>query len=251
MLTEERQSFIINQLNRTSVIEVKDLVQQLNVSESTIRRDLSQLEQAGQLIRIHGGAKRIYQLDHDMPLAERTTSYHEVKELIAQEAASRVESGDTIFLDAGTTTYEMIPYLAEIEGVKVITNGLAQAQRIAEYQMEPVLLGGRLKVRTQAIVGAITIRQLSSYRFNKAFIGINSIDLTYGLTTPDEEEGTIKRLAHQAANEAYFLADHSKFDKVSFYQVRQLENARVITDQLTPNQRTGYQAVAHIKEVTQ
>lgn len=249
MLTEERHQFIQNQLNKDSTVQVKKLVESLGVSESTIRRDLSQLEEEGLLVRIHGGAKRSYRLDTEATLKEKATTSKSEKQAIGKFAASLVQDGDTIFLDAGTTTATLIPHLVGKSNLKIVTNGLKQAEYLSELAFQVIVLGGQLKVRTQAIIGTTATNQLATYRFNKAFIGINGVDIAYGLTTPDDEERNIKRLALDLASDAYFLADVSKFNKVSFSQVAPLENQRIITNKLPTTLQADFQSIANIKEV--
>lgn len=249
MLNEERQIRIVQMLNKKSTIQVKDLVDQFDVSESTIRRDLTQLESQGLLIRIHGGAKRMYHIDSESSIQEKSVMFPEEKKLIGQYAASLVSENDVIYLDAGTTTLTVIPYLSQHSQLTVVTNGLAQAESLSQYGIETILLGGKLKGRTQAIVGTTALKQLLNYRFNRVFIGINGIDLTYGLTTPDIEESDIKSLVMTLSNEVYFLADASKFTKVSFSQVAPLENQTIITNHYESQLSQDFKEKANIVEV--
>ncbi|RLK62915.1 DeoR/GlpR transcriptional regulator [Atopobacter sp. AH10] len=228
MLTEERHQQILEELKHFPTVQVQELVDRLRVSESTIRRDLSILESKGQLIRVHGGAKRLFGLTDEPTMGEKASHYRQEKQRIAQAAAQLVQDNDVIYLDAGTTTLEMIPYLPE--NLKVVTNGLAQADELSRRGFETVLIGGWIKKGTQAIIGSQAIRQLSDYRFDKAFMGMNGVDENYGLTTPDVEEASIKKLAIRQAARSYVLADKSKFDCVSFCHVADVEDVTIITD---------------------
>lgn len=248
MLTEARQQYIIDQLQLNTMVTVQTLVTNLNVSESTIRRDLSLLEEEGQLIRVHGGAKRHYVLDKEPSFLEKSTIYQDEKLAIARYAASLVNKGETIFIDAGTTTLAMIDYMQE-EPALVVTNGIEQAALLTDKGFETLILGGKLKAGTKAIVGTTAFQQLKQYRFQKAFMGMNGIDVEYGLTTPDPEEGAMKALMIQQANMAFVLADASKFGKVSFSKVATIDDAQIITNQLAPIYQEHYQAYTTIKEV--
>ena len=248
MLTEPRHQYIINQLQLNTMVTVQALVNHLDVSESTIRRDLSLLEDEGQLIRVHGGAKRHYVLDKEPSFQEKATIHQDEKLAIARYGASLVNKGETIFIDAGTTTLAMIEFI-QAEPALVVTNGIEQAALLIDKGFETLILGGKLKAGTKAIVGTTAFQQLKQYRFQKAFIGMNGIDVEYGLTTPDPEESAIKALMIQQANLAFVLADESKFGKVSFSKVANIDDAHIITNQLAPIFHEHYQTYTTIKEV--
>lgn len=248
MLTEARHQYIINQLQLNTMVTVQALVNHLDVSESTIRRDLSLLEDEGQLIRVHGGAKRHYVLVKEPSFQEKATIHQDEKLAIARYGASLVNKGETIFIDAGTTTLAMIEFI-QAEPALVVTNGIEQAALLIDKGFETLILGGKLKAGTKAIVGTTAFQQLKQYRFQKAFIGMNGIDVEYGLTTPDPEESAIKALMIQQANLAFVLADGSKFGKVSFSKVANIDDAHIITNQLAPIYHEHYQAYTTIKEI--
>lgn len=230
VLTEERQHYILEKLEREHIVKLNDLTRQLNCSISTVRRDLSQLEEKGLLIRVHGGAKRNYSIQTEIEMNEKRSKNVQSKQLIGQLAASIINEQEIIYLDAGTTTYEIIPYLKEFKDLKVITNGLAHAQLLTDLHIETIQIGGQVKEKTQAIIGSVAQKQLEQYRFNKAFIGINGIDYEYGYTTPDLEEAAMKKLAGKQANQCFVVADHTKFHHVSFAKVGELDDYSLLTD---------------------
>lgn len=248
MLTEERHQFILQQLKLETIVTVNHLVSTLNVSESTIRRDLSQLEEAGHLIRVHGGAKRPYVLDREPTLKEKAIINLDSKLAIARYSASLVREGETIFVDAGTTTLAMIQFMEERPAL-VVTNGIEQAALLTDKGYDTLILGGKLKAGTKAIVGSTAFQQLEHYRFQKAFIGMNGVDVEYGLTTPDIEEGAIKSLVIQQSNQAFVLVDNSKFGKVSFCKVANIDDVQIITNKLETLYQNQYQNFKTIKEV--
>lgn len=235
MLTEKRRRVILELLEREETVGLQEFMKALDASESTVRRDLSQLEDEGMLIRIHGGAKRIYTIDFETPIQEKVLQSLREKEVIGHYAAMLVERQEIIYMDAGSTTMQMIPYLAGKE-VTVVTNGIQQATMLLEQGIKTIVLGGILKPGTRAIIGQNAMQQLQQYRFEKIFLGMNGVDWTYGYTTPDEEEAAIKRLAMQQSNHVYILADDSKISKVSFCKVADLEDATLITN-ATPEQQ--------------
>ncbi|WP_010651504.1 DeoR/GlpR family DNA-binding transcription regulator [Oceanobacillus massiliensis] len=236
MITEERHSFILSQLNENGLVKSADLMDELNCSESTIRRDLANLEKSGALMRIHGGAKRIYQLDKELSYNEKTVKNVHNKNLIGKFAASLIEDNDVIYMDAGTTTLAMIHYI-NAENITVVTNGLLHASLLADRNIYIIQLGGSVKNSTKAIIGANSLSELQNYRFTKAFLGTNGIDITFGCTTPDPEEASIKALAHHQSSVTYVLADESKWNKVNFAKVCSLEEVSIITDKVPRQQQ--------------
>ena len=240
MLTEERHDYILEKLKRENTVKIKELEAELKCSISTVRRDLSDLEKQGLLARVHGGAKRIYTLNAEMEMKEKSGKNIHEKKKIGALAASFVEAEDIIYLDAGTTTYEMIPFLKDIEDLLVVTNGVNHADLLTEYNISTVLLGGQIKMKTKAIIGSVALNQLKNYGFSKTFLGMNGIDGEFGYTTPDTEEAALKRLAGNLANQAYVVADQTKFHKVNFVKVSELENYMIITNQLDETDREQF-----------
>ncbi|GGA92826.1 DeoR/GlpR family DNA-binding transcription regulator [Ornithinibacillus halotolerans] len=229
MLTEERHSFILNELKRSGIVKTQAIMKALNCSESTIRRDLDHLEKAGFLTRVHGGAKRIYKIDKELSIQEKTFKNIQEKQKIAKLAASLLNDQDVIFLDAGTTTLAFIDYI-QVGDITVVTNGIQHAALLVEKQIKTILLGGTIKFSTKAMIGSMSLRHLEEYRFNKAFIGINGIDQEFGCTTPDPEEAAIKKLAIQQSATSYLLADETKWNKVNFAKVCDISDVTIITN---------------------
>lgn len=237
VLTEERHEYILEKLNKENTVKIKDLEKELNCSLSTVRRDLSELEEQNLLVRVHGGAKRVYTLSSEMEVEEKSTKNIQEKKNISKLAASFVRDEDIIYLDAGTTTYEMIYFLKDIPKLLVVTNGVKHAELLTSYGIATILIGGQIKATTKAIIGAVALEQLGNYRFNKTFLGINGIDVEFGYTTPDPEEAALKSLAIKLSNKTFVLADHTKFDKVNFVKVSDLEDCVIITDRINENQK--------------
>lgn len=229
MLTEERHRKIIERLERDGLVKSQDLVQWLESSESTVRRDLQELEDLGILERVHGGAKRPQHLEQELGMFEKSSKNVQQKKLVAKYAVECIAEGDVIYLDAGTTTSEMIPFLKECT-VTVVTNSVGLAARLVEAKIATIVLGGRIKLTTDAVVGSQALEQLKQYRFNKAFMGMNGVHIDSGYSTPDPEEAILKRAAIQQAEEAFVLVDHSKFNQTSFVSVAPLSAASILTD---------------------
>ncbi|WEV36803.1 DeoR/GlpR family DNA-binding transcription regulator [Lactobacillus sp. ESL0677] len=252
MLTQERQKIIENYVNQHELCQVKDLSTITNTSESTIRRDLIQLEQQGLLKRIHGGAQSVKNFAHDVSQHIRFSMNHEAKIKIARYAVEHfVHENDYIFIDAGTTAYEMVPFLADIPHVTVVTNGLETALGALNHEIDTILLGGRIKEDTHAVVGQSAITQLQGMKFAASFVGTNGLDQEGNLTTPDPEEAAMKKLEIMQARHAYVLTDASKIGERNFAIFADSQDVNVITADLTKEQRQLLPTKINLKEAKQ
>lgn len=247
MLTEERFALILETVNKNRSVRLGELCELLNTSESTVRRDLSALAEKGLLTKVHGGAIAVGEtfspVEYNME--EKSLLYMEEKQAIAQYAAGLLENGDFVFIDAGTTTEKMIDFLPE-KNAAFVTNGLFHAKKLAQKGFKVYVLAGELKLSTEAVVGTECVLALKNYNFTKSFIGTNGISLSCGLTTPDPDEASIKTAVISSSKNAYVLADHSKFDKITSVTFGQLEKVTIITDKLSDKR---YLAKAKITEV--
>ncbi|ANZ94711.1 DeoR/GlpR family DNA-binding transcription regulator [Brochothrix thermosphacta] len=236
MLTEERHQRIIALIEQQGIVKLNELVTALGASESTIRRDLSELEEKTLLKRIHGGATRFYEPQKELDMIEKADKQVSQKLRIAQEAARLIKNDECIYIDAGTTTLAMIHFITA-ENVTVVTNGLPHSLALAKRNITTYTIGGKVKMSTLAAVGAIASETIQGYHFDRAFIGANGIDAEKGYTTPDPDEAQIKRLGINLANIAYILADSSKINRSFFSKICDSGDATLITNQLTADER--------------
>lgn len=236
MLTKQRHQLILQRLSEQKVVKMKELIDLTESSESTIRRDLTDLEAEGYLERVHGGATLIAKPEEEPTFDEKRDRHVDEKIAIARMAAMFIEDGMSIYLDAGTTTQAMIPFLKEKQ-IVVVTNSLPIANELFDLDLKTFVIGGELKRSTQALVGYNARESMMNYRVDLAFLGMNGIDLEAGYTTPDPEEALVKKTAIELADVAYVLADESKIGKRSFSRVATLETANLITssDEATIN----------------
>jgi DeoR family transcriptional regulator, fructose operon transcriptional repressor len=241
MLTPERHELILNMVRRQGVVKLQDLVKVTETSESTIRRDLSFLEESNLLKRVHGGASLLQAKGIEPTMHEKSGKNLMEKQQVAAFAAALINEGDCVFLDAGSTTYEMIPRLAK-KNVTVVTNGLMHIESLVENDITAYLLGGRMKGLTKALVGSQALESMMNYRFDKCFLGANAIHYEFGYTTPDPEEALIKKSAMKLSGQKYVLADHSKFSEVSFSKFASIEEATIITNELDEDIMSLYES---------
>lgn len=216
MFSEERQQKIIEMLNEKSSLRVAELAEIFNISESTIRRDLQDMEEKGMLTRTHGGAVGINRTSFEPSFKEKETEKHDEKSSIGIIAASMIEDGDTIILDSGTTTLEIAKHI-EAKDITVITNSIDIASELSNKDnIELIVAGGSLRQNTRAMVGHITESVFKNFRVDKAFVGANGISMEEGITTPNFNEAQTKKAMINVANKVIIVADSTKFNKVCF-----------------------------------
>ncbi|SUM73693.1 transcription repressor of fructose operon [Staphylococcus saccharolyticus] len=230
MISEKRQTLILQELAQKDFLTLQELIDRTGCSASTIRRDLSKLQKIGKLQRVHGGATLNQNRVVEPGLSEKLTKNLREKQEIAKQAAQEIQDKECIFLDAGSSTFEMIQYI-DAKDIIVVTNGMTHVEELLKHGIKMLMIGGQVKATTMATVGANALETLRRYCFDRAFIGMNGIDLKYGLTTPDEQEALIKETAMKLSNEKYILVDQSKFNQVYFARVPLLDSTILITSQ--------------------
>jgi DeoR family fructose operon transcriptional repressor len=248
MLTPERHRIILQLLKEKNVVEIQDIMELTNTSESTIRRDLSQLEDQKFLKRIHGGASRLQGKLQEPSMIEKSSKNLQEKRMIAQYAASLVEEGDCIYLDAGSTVIEMIEFLPS-KDIVVVTNGLTHLTPLLRKGIPTYLIGGLAKPNTNAFIGRGALAGLDLYRFDKCFMGVNGIHPQFGFTTPDQEEAMVKQKAISLSREAFVLTDNTKFAEISFAKIIDIHEASIITNELADETKQQYLNKTTIKVV--
>jgi DeoR family fructose operon transcriptional repressor len=181
------------------------------VTSETIRRDLTVLERAGVVRRVHGGAIPIERLGFEPALAARDAVQTAEKERIAKAAVAELPDGGAIIIDAGTTTGRMVDALPADYEVTVVVNSPPLAATLAmRPNVTVIMLGGRVRGRTLATVDDMAMQPLSQLRVDVAFMATNGLSLEHGLTTPDPAEAGVKRAMIRAARRTVLLADHTK-----------------------------------------
>ncbi len=229
---EERQARIVAIARAEGRVEVNRLAAELDVTQETIRRDLTVLERHGQLRRVHGGAIPIERLGFEPGIGAREAVMVAEKERIAKAALEQVPEEGSILLDAGTTTAQLAEVLPVDRELTVVTNALDIAVRLAARPNLTVLaLGGRVRGRTLAAVDVWAAETLASTFVDVAFMATNGLSAERGLTTPDPTEAAVKRAMIGAARRAVLLADHTKIGNdhlVRFAELDDIDTA--ITD---------------------
>jgi DeoR family transcriptional regulator, fructose operon transcriptional repressor len=221
----ERQQSIVDTIEAKGSVRVSQLSKHYSVSEETIRRDLEKLELDGFLERIHGGAVR--KVSHDgmeIPVINRQESNKQEKEMIAKQAASFVEDGDSIAIDASTTGLQMTKYLKG-KSITVITNSiLVTLGLIQEEGIQVILIGGYANGHSMSLVGNFAERIIRDYHVDKFFFSCMGVDFGRGISEAHEAQALVKKQIIDISEKLYLLADNSKFGEKSLVRLCRLED---------------------------
>lgn len=241
MLLEERLEEITRLVNEKGSITNQELMRLLDVSESTIRRDITALAADNKIVRAHGGAISVNSGpagSEDLEVSTRRNEYRDEKMKIGREAAKLINNNDLVYIDAGTTTEYMIDFISST-GAVFVTNSVGHAISLAKRKLNVYIIGGQIKSVTEAIVDSEAIISLSKYNFTKGFFGTNGVSEERGLTTPDIREANVKSFAMGRCMMRYVLCDSSKFNKISKATFADSDGLVIITDK-KPDGFEGY-----------
>lgn len=250
MLTEERYGAILKYLEANKVATVPDLAALLNTSDSTIRRDLTALHTLGRLNKVHGGATLLSlgTESKESSIKEKISLNPQEKAAIGKYAASLLENDDFVYIDAGTSTAAMIEFITEKNAVYV-TNGITHAERLADMGFQVYLIGGRVKMRTGALIGTEACEALKKYHFTKGFFGVNGISIEAGFTTPEISEASVKQQAFHQSAVCYVLADPTKFNMIAPVTFGQLEEGIILTTACDDKRFFDYTEVKEVSKI--
>ncbi|WP_027397023.1 DeoR/GlpR family DNA-binding transcription regulator [Anaerovibrio lipolyticus] len=244
MLTEERYAAILKILAEKKAVTVLELTKALQISESTVRRDLTALHRSGRLYKVYGGATTI---DNNYSNAEEDMQtkwdlHPEEKVAIGRKAAELITGEDFVYIDAGSTTLHLIDFLTD-NGATFVTNGMQHAVSLLAKGIKVFIIGGAVKAVTEAVVGTEALKSLENYNFTKGFFGTNGISPKSGFSTPDADEGAVKSEAMARCKSAFVLADSSKFNKISPITFAGISSATIITGRLEDKKYRDYTTV--------
>ena len=231
MIAAQRRARIVELANRRGIVSVTELARLLDASQMSIRRDLTLLDAQALLRRTHGGAVALA-APPDVPLRRRERLELQAKAAIGRVAATLVQAGDTILLDAGTTVLTMAHRLRAIRNLTVVTNSV---QVLAELWNRPgirvVTLGGVVRPGSGSLTGPLAEKALQEIRVDRAFLGTTGVTPRWEVSNSDLDLATLQRRILLTARESYLLADHTKFGRTGLSAVSPLrEFTAVITD---------------------
>ena len=238
MFYKERQQRILEYIREKPLVSVAELSVVFQVSAVTIRKDLNELSEEGKIERTHGGAVCVEEKNAELPQDPALRQALEKKKSIARKALKLISEGDTILLDAGSTTLELAKMLEEkhMKGVTVITHALQIANVFnASREYTLIIVGGQYRYRSTTNVGPYAVQMLKNLHADKCFLGINGYTAGAGLTTQSPYEAEMKRMILSRSRECYLLTDSGKYGTVCMSVVGQVSDlAGVITDDELP-----------------
>src|SRR6478752_6511538 len=231
MLASQRRATIVSLVEESGAVRVSDLVEQLGVSDMTIRRDIEQLAREGLVERVHGGALAAGGRSTEEPgFTAKSALMTPQKQAIAQAAAELVEPGASIGISAGTTTYELARAVRAIPDITVVTNSVPVAQLLHEAGTpgQTVVLTGGVRTPSDALVGPVAVTALRSLHVDTLFLGVHGFDVRSGLTTPNLAEAETDRALVACARRVVVVADHSKWHGVGLSTIAALDEVDVL-----------------------
>ncbi len=232
MFALERQKKIMEMLASEGAVSVSRLSAELSVTEETVRRDLEKLEKQGSLRRTHGGAVTVDENTNEASLEKRKATNVVEKQKIAKIAAREIKEGDTIFLDASTTTFFMAKELKAMRNITVITNSLRVIVELDGIEHIKVISVGGVLSNNQSFIGTLAENSIAeNYVASKVFFSSKGITTEVGILESNEQECGIKKKMLKNSKHKYYLCDKSKLGGVGFVKLAQLDEIDcMITD---------------------
>ena len=219
MLATNRREKILEAINNSQGMTHAQLVELLGISESTIRRDIKFLHKEGKVLRVYGGAipvnNDVSVESQDISIKDKMRINKDQKLKIAKYAATLINPGDFVYIDAGTTTGYLIGFI-EQKNATYVTNSISHAKSLTKKGFKVVLLGGDIKEKNESLIGPDAILNLQKYHFTIGFFGANGVGATSGFTTSDSREAAVKRTAMEntKTGRRFLLVDNDKFGKI-------------------------------------
>jgi DeoR family transcriptional regulator, fructose operon transcriptional repressor len=236
---QQRREAILTATYQDGHVSVKQIAADLGVSEATIRRDLHGLAAEGLLELTHGGATVVKTNGYSFLSKSRRNL--EAKRVIAQLACEMIPDGEQLFLDSGTTCFEMAALLRSKKRLSVVVNSVRTAQELNTPGINVLLLGGQYRPDRMDAVGPIAFEVLERLRGYRAFLGTDGLSMDFGLTSVDIDSAHIFTLAARNARESILLADSSKFDRPSLYKITDFSCiSTVVTDRKPSDEWTAF-----------
>jgi DeoR/GlpR family transcriptional regulator of sugar metabolism len=235
---KERRALIMRLLEQREEVKVTELSRSTGISEVTIRKDLTYLQNRNLIMRTRGGAMRnpIEEQTEETAIAKKRMFNVRDKERIGEAAARMINDGDFIMLDSGTTTLEVARHLHRFQHLQIITNAMNIATELLAYKrFDVILLGGNVRTNSHSTVGPLALSVLRNFSGYKLFLGVDSFSLENGVSTPSMEEALLNQIMIQQAERVIAVFDSSKFNKRSYMHIAEANELDcIVTDQAIP-----------------
>ena len=239
VLARQRHEVIVAEVRRRGAVRVSELATLLAVSDMTVRRDLDLLDEAGLLLKVHGGATLRDERTTDEPGFEaKSLRNMGEKHAIAMAGAATVRPGGAIGITAGTTTWQLAYHIVDIADLTVVTNSVRVAEVLHQSQRpdRTVVLTGGIRTPSDALVGPVAIGTLRSLHLDAVYMGVHGITERAGFSTPNLMEAETNRAFVAATDRLIVLADHTKWNVTGLSSIAPLDQAEtLITDTGIPS----------------
>lgn len=238
MLAIERRNQILEILQNEKRVVVGELSQLFDVSEETIRRDLEKLEKSGIVTKSYGGAVLNENVNIDLPFNIRKNRNVPCKQKIADVIADMIHDGDHIMLDASSTAVYIVRKIKSKKNITLITNSIEILVELADVSDWHILsTGGIVKEGSLSLVGPQSDQMIQSFHVDKAIISCKGLDIEKGFTDSNEMHAQTKKTMLEAANQRIVAVDSSKFNRISFVKIADIEKADIIVTDLKPDDK--------------
>ena len=231
MLASQRRTTILGLVEESGAVRVSELVEQLGVSDMTVRRDIEQLAGEGLVQRVHGGALAVGSRSSEEPGFTAKSGLMQAQKIaIAEAAAELVEPGAAIGISAGTTTFELARAVCAVPDLTVVTNSVPVAQLLHESGApgQTVVLTGGVRTPSDALVGPVAVTALRMLHVDRLFLGVHGMDARAGLTTPNLVEAETNRAMVETSRQVCVLADHTKWGTVGLSTIIPLSSVDLV-----------------------
>ena len=230
-----RKKRIIEELTLKGKVDILDLVNLLDVSAMTIRRDLDELEKQKKLIRTHGGAAIPEAIIAEQSYMQKVSEAHLQKVEIAEIAIGLVKDGMKVFLDSGTTNFEIAKRLKQKANLTIVTNDIKIAAELMDSKVEVIMLGGKIQNGVGSVFGTYAENMLKEIHVDILFLGAHAVHSTLGITSATLEKAAIKKEMINSSEVVYLVVDAQKFGKKAFAKIANIDCVTaIITDQTLP-----------------
>lgn len=221
----EREEQILNILSEYDSIPLTKLSEQLFVSLPTLRRDLIKLEKKGLILKKYGSVSLIKNpADAQIAFSFRAEEQNASKYIMAKQAVQRIKEGNTIMLDAATSTYFIVPYLTELKNIIVITSGAKTALLLAQYGIPNICTGGRMINRSFSYTGPDALETVNHYNADIAFVSCRGVSKEGLVTDNSIEENEVRRAMLKRAKQRFLLCDGQKLGKTCLHNLGSLSD---------------------------
>lgn len=231
MLPADRRQIILTMLSERSSVRTIEVAAALGVTDETVRKDFEALEGQGDLTRVHGGATLRQKSREELLWSERQMTRRTEKRAIARLAARRIEAGETIFLDASSTTLTLTEFLPDVP-LTVISNAHNVFTALEQREnIDLICTGGRYEPKSRSYIGLLAEDSLKRYHIDRMFFSGNGLDLDRGISESNSRQAQFKERVIPCSQEVVFLADHTKLGiRSSFFFASTDDLSLLVTD---------------------